>query len=430
MLPVSESSCPLSDIPDVVRDVTPSLQPDVDVSSHNEKLHVCDVETGTGSSSDPVSGVPATAVVSCDMQAGTEISSDALSDVCATSVTSRNAEADTKTSSFTVSDVPTATIIASDKETGTTTDVVRSHDTEVGAKTSGYPVSEVPATTEVSNVPAATEMSNDVEAGSKSFCNTVTEVPSFSFTSHDPEAGTKVNGYQMNSVPAVTVTSHDAEASTTSSTMSDMPTALVLSQDPEAGTKTNVSNESSVPAAAVVSRDQEADVQCTSAGSPSPGRYVRRASAANITASPSKSTPQTNRRAFPRTNPAYIVRNNSVDGFTSERMSEVSPSASLTSTDTGLSAESVSQGRDLGPERSESSDFNPPATRHVRHRSEPYSVNVPVSDAVSMDFRATNEQSSDPTLLASAKPSLQHAAGSASMPSTPQYVNFQYSLLV
>ena len=258
---------------------------------------------------------------------------------------------------------------------------VTSRDTEADSKTcSQYTVT---------SVPAAALVSCDIEAGSESFSDTVTEVPSS------------------------TTTSDDVETSIKTSTVTSVPAEVVTSRDREAG--------SQAPGAAVTSRDQEAGIKSTSAGSESPGRYVRKkTSAASYAASPLKLTPQSNRRVFPRTNPTYVAaHSSSVDG--------VSRSSSLRSTDTGLSVESASHDADLSHELSAVSEISSPM-RHVRHTSDPFSLNMPVADAVSMETRATTDQSSDQqtTSVSSALPR-QFTAGSTSLPSTPQQVKLHIS---
>ena len=256
-------------------------------------------------------------------------------------------------------------------------ETVQSRDTEAG-------------TTSPSD-PATVVTSRDTEAGTTSLSDRATAV-----TSHDTEAGTTVS---VNSVPAATVTSHDTEAGTTS--LSD-PATAVTSRDTEAGT-TSLSD----PATAVMSRDTEAGTQSTSAGCQSPGHYVQKPV-------PLRCTPQSGRRPFPRTSPAYTVHNNSLD----DAPNQVLPSSSATSTDTGLSSQDCNLSRD--------NDVNISTSRHVRHTSEPFSV----TDAVSMDVKGRAELTSQlNSSLQISSASFKPVAESASLPSTPLNVISHTSLL-
>jgi len=275
-------------------------------------------------------------------------------------------------------------------------ETVQSRDTEAG-------------TTSPSD-PATVVTSRDTEAGTTSLSDRATAV-----TSHDTEAGTTVS---VNSVPAATVTSHDTEAGTTS--LSD-PATAVTSRDTEAGTMSLSDPATAVtsrdteagttslsdPATAVMSRDTEAGTQSTSAGCQSPGHYVQKPV-------PLRCTPQSGRRPFPRTSPAYTVHNNSLD----DAPNQVLPSSSATSTDTGLSSQDCNLSRD--------NDVNISTSRHVRHTSEPFSV----TDAVSMDVKGRAELTSQlNSSLQISSASFKPVAESASLPSTPLNVISHTSLL-
>jgi len=446
-LPVSQYSTPLSTIPDIVRDATQSLQSDVDVSLHHDKVQSCVTETGSGSgsSSDLVSDQPAIALVSSDVPVSTEISNCTITDV-SSAAASHGLKTDSKTCRLRVSDLPaTTTAVTSYHTEPGNTDVAKSHESEACTKTSGYLL-------------VANELADvDVETGSKSFSDAVVaQVPSCEITAaHDSTADVKLNSYQVSSVPAADVTSHDTKTSNTkSSTVIVVSSDLVTSQDPEAGAKANISKSGSVPAAAVISRDQEAGTEAntsnvssvpaagiisrdheagtesTSTANDSPDHYVPKQTSP-LTRSLLRTSPWTDRRQVPRTNPVYVVRTSTIDGVASQNVDEVSPPASLTSTDGDLTGgPAAPQLDDSSHERSPSNGINAADESsspkiHIRHISEPFSV----SDAVSMDMGATDEQSSEQSRdkdIASLSSKLlnQHNARSASMPSTPLYVSF------
>jgi len=316
--------------------ITPSLQVNVIVSAHGEKVPSCDTETGTKSS--------------------------VVTDVIDASF------AEAKTSGSTVSQVPA--------------------DTTPDTKLSSYSESVVlPASAGSESVSEVSAKSAITEAGSWSCDNKTSEV-SFVTKCDDVEAGTEMSG----ELPVTAVTSNVPAAAT------------VTSYDQEAGTK-------------------------SASGCHSPGLYVRKPIAAVNHNGNLKTTPKTNRRAFYRSSPTCVVYNDSKDDDVSQKtLSEVSPpSSSLT--DAGLTL----QEQDSSHEQAKSDDFSELSahTRHVRQRSEPgCSVNTLATEAVSMEIKSTTEQSVEPTNdkeTASLSSKLrQYNTGSASVPSTPQYVSSRF----